>query len=75
MVGRHQRGESEVVSTIAVTRTIPVVDPMQPSLLLRETGAVRKLVDSRSPSHEPSASPAPNDPYGARYGPPKAIPA
>ena len=29
VVGRHQRGESEVVSTIAATRTIPVVDPMQ----------------------------------------------
>ena len=29
VVGRHQRGESEVVLTIAATRTIPVVDPMQ----------------------------------------------
>ena len=29
----------------------------------RETGAVRKLFGSRSPSHEPSQ--APNDPYGA----------
>ena len=29
----------------------------------RETGAVRKLVGSRSPSHEPSQ--APNDPYDA----------
>ena len=29
----------------------------------RETGDVRKLVSSSSPSHEPS--PAPNDPYGA----------
>ena len=40
--------------------------------LSRETCDVLKLVSSSSPSHEPS--PAPNDPYTARYGPPKQRP-
>ena len=51
MVGRHQRGESEVVSTIAATRTIPVVDPAQREAT-RATLRSRLFTRRGSPSND-----------------------